>query len=102
MTGPILRLSISHHFEPDSHDPPPYGRAIGRGQRLASSVATPRHTFVKQQRRLCRFVATAERSRAKDTLVAMWNRSANWRKLAEDAEAMAARMQDAVSKETML
>ena len=34
--------------------------------------------------------------------MAMRNRSANWRKLAEEAKAIAARMQDAVSKQTML
>jgi hypothetical protein len=32
----------------------------------------------------------------------MRNRSANWRKLAEEARAIAARTQDAVSKQTML
>ena len=32
----------------------------------------------------------------------MRNRSANWRKLAEEAKAIAARTQDAVSKQRML
>jgi hypothetical protein len=44
----------------------------------------------------------AERTMAKDTPVAMRNRSAKWRKLAEEAKALAARMQNAVSKQTML
>ena len=44
----------------------------------------------------------AERTTARDIPVAMRNRSANWRKLAEEAKAIAARMQDAVSKQTML
>jgi hypothetical protein len=34
--------------------------------------------------------------------MAMRNRSANWRKLAEEARAIAARTQDAVSKQIML
>ena len=34
--------------------------------------------------------------------MAMRNRSANWRKLADEAKAIAARTQDAVSKQTML
>jgi hypothetical protein len=34
--------------------------------------------------------------------VAMRNRSASWRKLAEEAKALAARMQDAASKQTIL
>ena len=44
----------------------------------------------------------AERTTAEDIPVAMRNRSANWRKLAEKAKAIAAGMQDAVSKQTML
>jgi hypothetical protein len=44
----------------------------------------------------------AERTMAKDTPVAMRNRSGKLRKLAEEAKALATRMQDAVSKETML
>jgi hypothetical protein len=37
-----------------------------------------------------------------NSAMAMRNRSANWRKLAEEAKTLAARMQDAVSKQTML
>jgi hypothetical protein len=43
----------------------------------------------------------AERAMAKDTPVAMRKRSAKWRKLTEEAKALTARMQDAVSKQTM-
>jgi hypothetical protein len=39
---------------------------------------------------------------AKATPVAMRNRSASWRKLAEEARAMAARTQDAVSEQVLL
>jgi hypothetical protein len=37
-----------------------------------------------------------------DASVAMRNRGANWRKMAEEARAIAAGMQDAAAKQTML
>ena len=66
---------------------------------LASSAAIPGHTLVPGY---AVSLLQAERTTARDIPVAMRNRSANWRKLAEEAKAIAARMQDAVSKQTML